>query len=682
MIRSTIDRIVYIDVLDLWSVPAILKHVWAKQKIYYLACSQRILSRIVIKILKIRGYQFDRLISYFEASPYERYYTDFHKEVLNLMHGVIYKICEEKVDEIGKIGKIHPLQRDRIIRSLVLNSWHILHRPMELLFTLKHTKTSGNDMVLLQNNEHFSVLAGFFEDLHLAIVGYSAPLRYRVPVRKGFCVDSTDVSPSFIRGLIYLVFGLWNVVLSVALWLHGYCKAYRYSPDHKRFRFDIIALCPSWPQTYDGFNHLYWVDDLRRSLKLAVLCLGIGSHKSKAMTFYGKKVDGLCSIGFPVLRGPDASMIWALVGKEYIKRVLPNVCTIGMSMLRGAVDFVSSAYLLRLLSLVSFYEALLVTSRAKVSWSMMESEDMNTQALATAMKKVDGLALGSTWSMWSEEHIDASFNRGDIFFVWGKRQVNIFKSSRGLVSRYVKTGYPTIRHYKKELLRGSHRGRSPKSSSDNQQRRIVAFYDNACFTDTIIDCLELRNVYLELLRWLDERPEVLLLLKPKRDQFKKLGRVVTEKIETFKQTGAIVIRSDQGDLEPGLIADVVVGISASTPACVAAAFGRPCVLYDRHGVMDQYYWPLDLDHIFRVKEADALGQAIDSGLAASVRDNSHGGNVDCFVDLKGDERTAFYIRCLLGAFSEGKASSGAIQYADCEYGRKWGADKIESGWAQ
>jgi len=396
-----------------------------------------------------------------------------------------------------------------------------------------------------------------------------------------------------------------------------------------------------------------------------------------AKEYYGKQCDRLFSIKFPFAGVPDNVLVWPLIARQYLISLTVCIGVYMRHLLMRRLSCRNIVYLLRLLPLVCFYKSLLLTTAARIVWCSDEAHSIDSQAMAIAAASVDAVSLGSSWSLRYTPGVYASMNRNDVLFAWGRRQIDIIFQSDALVRRYVECGYPTIRSCLNDHKLVGEIFSVIKSGSENEnRRRIVTFYDQVCGVDIIISCNELRMMYNAILDWVESGDNNLLIIKTKRDDYRKLGEDTCDRIDGLERKGDVLIRSEHGDLV-GLVSDAVIGVSANSLGCVVSAHGVPGVFYDWHGVMDSNHWPLELDNAFIVKDLGEILSAIEQALSFKGNGKpANGGSVDAFADSEGDIRTILYIECLYKALSEGKTSVSAIEYADREYGDNWGLDKV------
>lgn len=669
---------IFIDVLDLCSFFVVLTHLGRKNIVYYLSSPDGFSGTITIWLLKFFGYRVYALTSYFAERPFKEYYLEFHSEILCLVHGEIYRILNEQVLE--ELKGFNGWARERIVRSLVLKSWGIVHRAFELIKTVKYKEIDSNCLILVQHSEFFSVLQEYSCELKDCLKYYKSPFRLQPPRRRDFFLDHIDESPSLFSTLYSALKGSILLCLSVCFSMVFYIKQIinRSKYDGESFNHDIIVFTAKSYDPTPMFNDVYWARHLRDQQMVSTIIVDNMVLSEAAKEYYGRLSDRMVSLKFPFIGPLDRDLVWPAIARQYLRFLIESIGICIRHLLMRRLSGYYVAYLLRLLPLVCFYKSLLLATAARIVWCSEEGHNLDAQALAIAAASVDAVSLGSTWSLRYVPVIFASMNRNDILFVWGKRQIDNLRYSDALVRRYVECGYPTIRFCLNDPKRADETSLASKLGSKiGGQKKIVTFYDNVCGMDTIICCNELRLMYDAILDWIESNNEVLLIMKTKRDEYRKLGKEMHDRIEKLKRKGAVLVRSEHGDLKVGLISDAVISISSSSLGCVAAAYGTPTVLYDWHGVMATDNWPLYLENVFMIKNVSDISGALEKALNFDRYEKPlNGGSVDAFLDSGGDERTALYIGFLHKALSEGKTAVSAMEHADKKYRCNLGHDRI------
>ncbi len=667
---------VFIDVLDVWSLFVVLIHSRREKTVYYLSSPVGFLGIITRRLLTFLGFRVCAMNSYFENRPFKEYYIEFYREMLDLVHGRIYRTLNEQVLESKSFCG---WERERVVRFLALKANGIILRAFELIKTIKHKEPVSDCLILVQHSEYFPVLLEYSRELKGSLQYYRSPFRLRFKRRSAFeiDVDYESHSPSSILYDLLKSSILLSLSVCFSVWSYIIHKLKRSCPDGTGFNHDIVYLTSRKYDPTPVFNDVYWMKYLRSHQRISTVVIANAVLSDAAKEYYGKQCDRLFSIKFPFIDAPGSHIVWPQIARQYFMSSIASIWMCIRHLLMRRLSGRNIVYLLRLLPLVCFYKSLLQAVAARIVWCSDEAHTIDSQALAIAAASLDVVTIGSSWSLRYTPGVYASMNRNDVLFAWGKRQIDMILESDALVRRYVECGYPTIGSCLNDNELSDEIGLVSRSSSgSDERRRIVTFYDQVCAVDIIINCKELSAMYNAILDWAESEDSNFLIIKTKRDDYRKLGKAMCDRIDGLEKKGDVFVRNDYGDLV-GLISDAVIGVSSSSLGCVVSAHGVPGVFYDWHGVMDSNNWPLDLDNVFIVKDTGDISSAIEKALNFK-RDKKpvNGGNVDAFADSKGDVRTISYIECLHKALSEGKTSVGAIEYADKEYGRKWGWDRV------
>jgi hypothetical protein len=276
---------------------------------------------------------------------------------------------------------------------------------------------------------------------------------------------------------------------------------------------------------------------------------------------------------------------------------------------------------------------------------------MNTQAVALAAARLGGIAAGTSWSLKDCPSLSSSNNRNDVMFVWGNRHEEIFRRSGALIQRFVVSGYPATEAA----------NRAKKDPNDD--RRRICFYDNVAHTDTLISESQARQAYVAFLDFSEAMFDLVAIFKTKRDDFRRLGPIICERVDRLVTAGRAELRTGHGDLASGLEADLVVGFGASSLALLAAQHGRPCVLFDPEGVM-QNSPGTGLSNLYVTASAEAFGTALAFALESADAIEPTGGAIDAFADTEGHWRVARYLSALVDAFRGGLDAANAIAHGE------------------
>lgn len=660
-----------VDVLDLWAVPKVLRHCMRGAAIHYLLVHPGWRGSLVLWLLRWCGRNPVRLPSCFESGR-PGHYPEYHRESLEFLLQYIEPAYKAQIAELPE--RSHD-ELQRLARYASIQSWGWLSRTFELLQSMPE-----DGVALMQRTSALPGVQNYALSRGIVVRAYSAPGRIRLPVRKDYHFDHNRISPTRLVSLILYV-------VTIASLLPGMLSAltrqlWRVGGNTEHERFDVLALAYQADPT-PGFNDLFWALELHRHHGRSILGVHARPLSTQARDFYLQRAQRLLSIrdmGRFFWRFPGKGALQ--VAREYLRGVFQSFSEISVLLVRGRLSIWLAAVCLRVDCKTRFFTALMQATGARVAWAMLEGNEINTLAMTLASGRVGGLCFGTSWSLPYAPCITFSLARNHVLFAWGERQKQICVQSGALVQHYVMSGYPTAGCYLPSAATGVSRPPWLVSALVRGSRsRVVTFYDNICAADIIVGCGELRALFANLLEWVAARPDVLLILKTKRRAFHVLGETLCRQISSLEKAGALIVREEKADMEAGLVADVVLGISSSTLASLAAAHGKRCVFYDRHDLLGKRYYPLGLSSVMRIHDAQDLASALDGALSLSTDTGERGGQVDSYADGEGDRRIAFYMDALLIAMGKVGEAKAAQVDATHAYEEAWGSMAVQSGTA-
>lgn len=655
---------VYLDALDLWAVPAVLRACSRGQECHYLIRQHGWSGELAVRCLRFFGRIPLQIESCFETNQ-PRLYPAFHREALPLLLTHIEPLWLEHIRQLKLYSEdeVH-----RLARYATIQTWGLVSRMFELLMSVP-VQTDVAVIALLQRNVALPALAGYAGARGVVVHGYAAPGRLRLPTRSDFYGDHSRLSPATVVSLIYLVAITASLgpVIAAAAWRW----LWRFGKDDSA-RYDILALAYQ-PEPSAGFNDFFWADCLKQDHGRKIFAVSARSLTEPASRFYRQRAHRLMSVrSLPAVFLRQHGQAWAEASGTYLKGMVCVMFPVIGSALRGRMPLWLAATLLRIENRTQFMFALMRLSGARVTWAMLEGNEINSLAMTLAASRIGGVCFGTSWSMPYAPRIYDAIARNHVLFVWGERQRRVYQDSNALVRRYVVSGYPTARHYlEKTSILPSRPAWLIEALSRGGRRQAVTFYDNICAKDIIISCDEMRTLFSQLFDWLATRPDVLLVLKTKRHWYRMLDGDIHDRIACLESQGAVLIREEKADIEAGLAADAVLGISSSTLAVLAAAHGKRCVLYDRHDVVADETYPLGLASVMRIASAGDLSAALDCALMQPADTGERGGLVDGFADAEGDRRIAFYMDAVLIGLAKGGDAPAAEAEAAQRYAERW-----------
>jgi hypothetical protein len=663
---------VFVDILDIWVVPKIIKYANRKEKVYYIAGSGKVSEIFVKRLLKAIGYRTERVESVFERNLSPNCHVEFHKKLNQLFKTIVYIKAGEQIDSIHHIPFC---QRDRMITALMLNGYNTLRREFELIESVKTYDFFLQKMkcvVLLHSTFSADCLKSFVTKGDLCILTYLAPFRKKIREREGSYTDELYVVRSMTHELLKACSFFVKYIRTLLLVCCNSVVCFLSKDEQRRTagNFDFLAVLHLHHTRRDEYNELYWLEDLRKKRELKVLGVVSCGFNEEVYQYYKEKTEALLS---------EKKLLSLIDFKMYIQLSSSWCYKIIYAFITRKIRLCTAVYLTELMERTSFFEALFGHTGIRYVWNMGETHSSVSIASALAVSRAAGVSFGSTWSMHYYPAPLIKYNRNDIIFLSGNRQVDMLSASDAHVKRYILTGYQTVRH--SFQTKADNKNGKPEwllsSLEKGKKTKVITFYDNAAFfKDDIPSPEEMNQLYRHLLVWVKNNPEYLLILKAKREKYLRyLWKEELSLVEDLKATGGLVVRQKHADLTAGLVADIVVGCSATGLLLLSSAFGRPAVLLDQHNLFT--HWPANIPNLTIIDNPADIGEAIQKSLESTTfMSKNSGGNIDAFSDLDGDIRTASYINSLMEALSEGKNIDTTIEFADREYTRNWGLDKV------
>ena len=668
-------RTTYVDILDFWVLPRIINHSNQEKSVYYFSSTGKLTEAFVTKMLRFFGYRVTKLESFFVIGNSKVKRIEFNEKANQLFSEIVYGEVQEQISSINGISSY---QSERIIGALMMRWIFTNLFELEFIESIKSQKLpyQEKDILLHSSFSSYCVKKYYVDEKSFNIETYSAPLRRKIFRRDWFWVDTCYRAPSTLNEAEKILV----LVLKAMQSFYYACYDLIASKTKKTPRgstedYDFLAILHQHcGNREDENNELYWLKHVREKQQVRVLgCLMTDSHNSRISDYYSKLTDTLLY---------ERNLNSRIDIKLYIQLSLKWFYRIFSDLTRNKLKLWSAIELFLLMERVSFFEALFKATSIRYVWNMSELQDRTNDALAIAIGNAGGISLGSTWSMHHFACTFIKYNRNDILFLSGSRQVDILKDSDSLVKRYVLTGYQTIRFAFQALAEDKENklnGLSTKFRID-RKCKVVTFYDNAVYYDILGSNEVVKEFYRQLLMLAKINSDILLIIKGKhkkyiKDYIKYLGDKELSMHEDLVAEERLVFRFERGGHFCGLLADVCVGISATSPVLLSCAFGRQAVLLDQNNYFTD--WPANIPNLTIIDNPAEIGDAIQKSLESTTfMSKNNGGNIDAFSDLDGDIRTASYINSLMDAMSKEKEVGSAIEFADREYTRNWGFDKV------
>lgn len=326
-----------------------------------------------------------------------------------------------------------------------------------------------------------------------------------------------------------------------------------------------------------------------------------------------------------------------------------------------------------------FYDAFNV----KVNYVPEEGFSKNiAQAIAFDVDKKDGgVLIGKQRSEIYMPFVDlfVGFHPKHIFFVWNDRIGRYLSPNNERIKTLVVTGYPNDVFIKK--------GEAQKLRDQLEKKGvkfIVALFDNAFGPDIRFSENKMEEFYRMFLWWALEDKTVGLIIKSKKPLI--IGRLTSIRrlFDSVMETGRCIRLGEEWGRFPAdasLSADMAVGVGIASAVIESVIAGRRGIHYDNTYFRDHEFYNWGKGRVIfddPVKMMAALKRYKED----PVNDSTLGDwseyldKLDPFCDGKGGERMGTYMRWLLEAFDSGKDRDAAIVFANEQYAKQWGEDKV------
>jgi hypothetical protein len=654
---------ILVDHLDLWSLTSLFLHSRRGTRFQFLTRAKWLDRRGAEAVLERLGHPVERLRSPFEEPGTPDNFVAFNETLVKVAVERIEPFCMRWV--LGEATE--EVERRRTARFLLLKCFRIARRNLEVLERGRVLRQDGEVTVYLQRSGLDAPFTAYASDHGVATRLYRAPLRFRIPARPGFLQCETD--PWIGEGLAR------NLARSIRMILHAGLSALAAPSRRGKSGWDVpedgvdVIAVTSRTQPSNFIDDLFWRHSLRANFDARVLLVHTSTLGEIGNRFYDQGIDGRLELGFLLRRVGVASGAPSPLLRSYFLSQLQSYRRAWHCLRAGAPMWLCVS-LLGLWERTALYEALMRHTHARIAWVMTEGHELNTQAVAIAARRVGGVSLGTTWSLLESPRLAQSNNRNDVCFVWGARHVDVLRQSGALSAYFVLAGYPTKRA---ALSVPSH----ARDVADRIGCRgpTLCFYDNAVGFDLLTPEQELAKVYRTLLEIVDSNPDVQLVLKVKRDEYRAMAPEIVDRIQSLIDLGRIAMSAEPADLATGIAADIVVGTGASSLPLLAAQCGKTTVLYDPAGVTKRWY--IDGGPNVHVEASPlAFKSALESVLRRARDVPARPTRVEAFIDADADIRVAQFIGDLIHAFRQGIGRTEALAATIDRYRTNWGEDKV------
>ncbi|NQU95478.1 MAG: hypothetical protein HQ549_04535 [Candidatus Omnitrophica bacterium] len=399
----------------------------------------------------------------------------------------------------------------------------------------------------------------------------------------------------------------------------------------------------------------------------------------EAMDFYKKRSDKFVKYSLnPINCGRNVEIVkpWSDFAGFLIKNISRYLPLFNLHKINRWLF----GYIFDVIVDLSFFEPLFLFNGTKILW-FIDSDNTHMQVAAIAINRVGGISLGTSGSLallpeWSIHH-----NKNDIFFVWGKRFLNISINTKDQSDSFVMTGHFADKAFLDEIKKAE----EFRSSLTKKYRikNVVTFFDTGSGWDQFITPRRVFEIYEQFFAWLNEDNSNFLVIKAKGQKTINKYPELKKEIDKFCTTGHALISYERSAVYPGLAADVALSASP-TLSSITAMLGRPVIFYDIQGTYDEYSFALPtvsvIDDVCKMREAINIAIRKKQNLGyqyklGPIKDSA----VDQFADGKSIVRMRAYIENLLEAFDQKHSNSAAIRFANDEHKKQWGEGTVTRG---
>ncbi|MCQ9206938.1 MAG: hypothetical protein NG740_03555 [Omnitrophica bacterium] len=311
-------------------------------------------------------------------------------------------------------------------------------------------------------------------------------------------------------------------------------------------------------------------------------------------------------------------------------------------------------------------------------------QDIESIAQSISLDFTGGIRLGIQRSTLpvTRRWTTLIYGANDRVFFWGSDALmHIETGTDTMIKKLIIAGYPFDWIFYRGPLRNNVRNRL----KDSNVTFVIALFDNVFSEDIYISRNMMETFYRKFLEWLIEDNTLAIITKEKKTALYNRLTGIHGLVAAAQKTGRYIRLKDAynnrfpSDASYG--ADIAVGISVSTAlteAVIAGTRGVHCDL-PGHYFHPFYKWGYEkivFNDIDRLIDALKIYKENPSKKPELGDWSSYIDRLDPFRDGKSGERMGSYMRWLLENFDKGKNRDEAMEYADRQYAREWGEDKI------
>lgn len=655
-----------------------------QKNIYYLSSGKLFFDHLFINILKLKGLE---LISIRSLNGRKEFYSSY-PDVIKLLNKFQDKYILPAVSkEVEKTSQMFTEYEKKRIRShLLYIESELLYRSIEILHLLdsKNLEIPSKDqclIILLSTNWDNELKAFFAEYGYKKISFYKNRLTLKINVYSGYISDMI-----LSRGLynLYYTYSPHSLIVRFGTEIINTIRFFfirLFKGQNIRLgKFDIGAVVPGYDRT-ERFNDLFWKKS-KFMEKKRILAILYGRFDKDAYDKFGYLADRWISLKPEDINSRIYS-VYNWLGRGYITCLFYNLFRLCSFTLKCRLRFYYFLRIAHLMIEVCKMESLFRLTDIKLFYSSVEQRFLTGLAGALAIRKIGGVTLGSTWSIYSLPDFRICRNYLDVWFIWGEHHAESLCKSGEISQAMVICGYPGDFAIDEYIERASTLRK--KWTEETPQTRIICLYDNIISYDGTFNFTDIKNLLEQILHYLDEEEKTLFVIKTKRKEiFLDYPISVKDKIKDLERKNRLKWAYEVADLSPGIAADIVFGLGLATLPSLLGSLGKRVILYDRHNIAKTALFSGNngvkiINNLNGFKEivCGYLKQSkTNHNIPLQYLKEAKSNRIVAFVDGLAYERIAFYISTLLYFLKRGYEPDKAIKLASSSYRRRWGDKTI------
>ena len=308
-----------------------------------------------------------------------------------------------------------------------------------------------------------------------------------------------------------------------------------------------------------------------------------------------------------------------------------------------------------------------------------------------AINKIGGCSINKMKSLVTNNKGN-SFHSfpNDVFFVWGKLNINNYINSNSLIKNYIINGFPyhfsTLREKFKSYYEDifSIKKQFINKGSNFTILLLDSNHDtNKMYTDQVVLTSHIVKVYNLLLNQVLNNKNLSIIIKTKKLHFLKELREIKNNLDNCLKTGRCYIEKETGTMSSSYkdIIDYVVSVCDFPPAAFfeIIAMSKRGIIYD---YSDSKAFKNEIDPSYLKKLIFTNLEDFLNNIKIGIEDPNSGNwdtfldQIDPFRDHKGGDRMSFYLEKLLESLDLHNNNKESINLANTFYTKKYGKNKL------